>query len=487
MSATRLSSSQSEIQSQPWKPQAGPQTEAIRRHLVTELFFGGAVGGGKSDFLLGDFAQDVPQAWGPYCRGILFRRTYGELEDLIGRSQEIYPAWFPGCEWRASDKTWYWPNGAQLRMRYLEHTTDWMRYWGHAYTWIGWDELPSWPDLTAYHKMMARLRSAHPVPNKRVRATGNPGGPGHQAVKAHFGIDVTPSGGVIHKDPVTGMTRLFVKSRVQDNKILLGNDPGYIARLKGLGSDALVKAWLEGDWNVVAGAFFDCWSTERHVVRPFPVPPHWTRFGSFDWGSAKPFSYGLWAVSDGNPVAGGRCYPSGALIRYREWYGASEPNVGLKLTAEQVADGIKRLEAGDHISYRVADPACFKVDGGPSHIERMARQARIIFQPADNSRIAGWDQVRARLMGDDEPMLYVFDTCADFIRTVPALQHDPVKPEDVDSDGEDHAGDECRYACMSRPYTKRAPVQLPMRGIKDMTMNDVWRLQRKPDRGGRIA
>ena len=476
-------------------PQPGPQSFAIQKHLITELFIGGAVGGGKSDFLLGDFAQDIPQEWGKYCRGILFRRTYGELEDLIARSHEIYPPWFglnATKAWSASDKTWTWPNGATLKMRYLEHSTDWQRYWGHAYTWIGWDELPSWPDLNAYFKMMARLRSAHPVPNKRIRSTGNPGGPGHGAVKAYFGIDRFPNGGVVIEDKESKTTRIFVKSKVQDNKIMLGNDPGYIDRLKGLGSDALVQAWLEGDWNVVAGAFFDCWDVAKHVIRPFEVPAHWTRFGSFDWGSAKPFSYGLWAVSDGTPLRDGRIYPAGALIRYREWYGnvkpdaetnkSYNPNTGLKLTAEQIATGIHHIEAGEKMNYRVADPACFSQDGGPSKAETMAK-AGIIFQPADHARIAGWDQVRDRLNGDGEaPMMYVFSTCIDFIRTFPALQHDEQKPEDVDTQGEDHIGDEVRYACMSRPFMKTNPAPQEMRGLQQMTMNELWKHGRARDR-----
>jgi hypothetical protein len=419
-------------------PQPGPQNLAIRKHLITELLFGGAVGGGKSDFLLGDFAQDVPQVWGKWCRGILFRRTYGELDELVQRSQEIYPQWFPGCRWKVADNTWEWPNGATLKMRYLEHTTDWMRYWGHQYTWIGWDELPSWPNMMAYLKMIARLRSAHPVPNKRIRATGNPGGPGHHEVKAYFAIDRYPNGSEVMVDPVTGMSRMFIKSRVQDNAILLKHDPGYINRLKGLGSVALVKAWLDGDWSVVAGAYFDAWDSSKHIIVPFKIPDHWLRFTSLDWGSAAPFSVGWWAVSDGSLLDKGEChYPAGALIRYREWYGASAPNVGLHLAAEDLARGILSREINDKIDFRVADPSCWKVDGGPSIAERMANE-KVFMRRADNSRLNGWDQVRNRLTGEDAPMLYTFNTCTDFIRTFPVLQHDIDKPEDVDTDGEDH-------------------------------------------------
>jgi hypothetical protein len=145
------------------------------------------------------------------------------------------------------------------------------------------------------------------------------------------------------------------------------------------------------------------------------------------------------------------------------------------MTAEQVAHGIALREGDDNVTYRVADPACWKRDGGPSIAERMVNE-HVVFGRADNTRITGWDQVRDRLIGDEEPMLYVFDTCHGLIRTFPAMQHDERRPEDVDTEGEDHAADELRYACMSRPYTRTAPIVLPIRGTNEMTMDEVWNL-----------
>lgn len=456
-----------------WAPQPGPQAEAISADWCPELFFGGAAGGGKSDFLLGDFLQDVPtygQAW----QGVIFRRTYPELEELLKRSNEIYPA--TGATWLEQKKLWQWPNGAVLRMRYLEADRDATRYQGHQYTWIGWDELTQWASLYPYRYLRARLRSAHDVPTKRIRAAANPGGRGHNEVKSYF-IDPAPQGFVPIYDETTGMERMFVPSRLRDNAILLANDQGYAGRLAGLGSETLVKAWLEGDWSVIEGAFFSEWSSEKHVVHPFPIPQDWLRFRSMDWGSASPFSVGWWAVaSDDTPLidvvgrdpagtgsAGrlDRIIPRGALVRYREWYGASAPNTGLKLTAEEVADGIKSRERGEKINYGVLDPAAFAEDGGPSIAQRMAGKG-IHFRPADNKRVGargamgGWDMMRARLKGDGErPMLFVFSTCKDFIRTVPVLQHDQSRPEDLDTSAEDHAADEARYACMSRPWVRK--------------------------------
>ena len=420
---------------------------------------------------MGDFLQDVP-TYGQHWQGILLRRTYNELEDLIRRSREIFPT--AGAVWHEQAKTWTWPNKAQLRMRYIERDTDATRYQGHAYTWIGWDELTQWPTDYGYRFLRGRLRSAHPVPTKRIRAAANPGGVGHHWVKAYF-VDPAPQGYIPIDDPTTKSKRMFVPAKLRDNTILLSSDPSYADRLRGLSSDAMVRAWLEGDWTVIEGAYFDCWRYDKHVVEPFPIPEDWTRFRSMDWGSARPFSVGWWAiVADdkrisvrGEPL---RLLPRGALVRYREWYGATaSPNTGLKMTAEQVAEGIISREngPGEKLRYGVLDPACFKEDGGPSLAERINRVLlagkRRPFHPADNSRIpqrgsmGGWDQMRARFVGgaDGLPMIYCFTTCGASIRTIPALQHDTSRMEDVDTESEDHAADEWRYACMSRPYHQK--------------------------------
>jgi hypothetical protein len=239
-----------------------------------------------------------------------------------------------------------------------------------------------------------------------------------------------------------------------------------------LGSATLVRALLEGDWSVIEGAFFDCWSEARHVIRPFEVPKHWMRFRSMDWGSASPFSVGWWGVVSDEYVAenvGGDAVilPRGCLVRYREWYGAKD-GAGLKLPAEAIGEGIVSREKEDKVDYGVLDPSAFRQDGGPSIAERLFVK-KAMFKPADNTRIAqkgamgGWDQLRSRLIGDNDghPMLVVFSTCIDTIRTLPVLQHDPDRPEDLDTTAEDHAADEIRYACMSRPWTRPAPTVKP--------------------------
>lgn len=455
-----------------WKPQIGPQQNAIEADWCDELFFGGARGGGKSDFLLGDYLEDIDL--GPLWRGIIFRKTYNELEELQIRAKEIFPE-VGGVYKSASSgdypftNCWYFPDGATLKMRYLEHERDADGYQGHQYTWIGFDELTNHATPYGYNKLKACLRNPHGI-HGRIRSGGNPGGKGHIWVKARF-IDVAPPY-TPYDDPETGLTRMFIPSKITDNKYLRDNKQ-YISLIKSSGSADLVKAWLDGNWDVVAGAFFDCWNRDKHVITPFAVPREWVRFRSFDWGSAKPFSVGWWAIAEGD-----NDIPRGALVRYKEWYGASEPNVGLKLTAEDVATGIVTRSGADKFVYSVADPSCWKVDGGPSIAERMLK-CGVSFRRADNQRINGWDQMRQRFNGDDAPMIYTFSTCIDSIRTIPLLQHDENKPEDLDSEMEDHAADDWRYACMSRPWQKPMPKIIKPQFPIQQTVSELIAMQRR--------
>jgi hypothetical protein len=323
-------------------------------------------------------------------------------------------------------------------------------------------------------KLKATLRSAAGAPCG-FRATCNPGGPGHSWVKARY-IEGWKPGDDEHRtkvrtvDPFTGavqeLERVFIPARLTDNPELLRADPLYVAKLQQSGSASLVRAWLEGDWNIVEGAFFDGWSA-RNVLKPMTLPAHWTRFRSFDWGSARPFSVGWWAHASEDLGTAQGVIPAGALVRYAEWYGSTgKANEGVKLSADEVAAGILARERGQPVTWGVADPSIFAENGGPSIAERM-RRAGVTFRRADNRRVgrlgplSGWDQMRARIRGDGErPLLYVFDTCADFLRTVPALGHDPDRPEDLDTGAEDHIADETRYACLSRPLRGAAAAPL---------------------------
>jgi Terminase large subunit, T4likevirus-type, N-terminal len=465
-----------------WEPQLGPQT-ALLSCPVFEVFFGGARGGGKTDGMLGEWVshQDLH---GEEASGLMVRRTLRDIEDTIKRSHKIYAPL--GAVYSVQNKLWRFPNGAEIKFRYLDNDADADHYQGHSYTRVYVEELGQFPSPTPVMKLMGTLRSGSSVPCG-FRATGNPGGAGHAWVKERY-IDPAPRGYQIlsteFKNPFTGMLlrkeRVFIPSRLPDNKFL-GDD--YIATLQLAGSEKLVRAWLLGDWEIVEGAFFEEFSSALHVMRPFGVPARWTRFRAMDWGSAKPFCVGWYTVVGEDVVVREdhteRILPRGALIKYREWYGMKngQPNVGLKMTAEEVAAGIVQLESdeprdigGDTgVSYGVLDPSAFQVDGGPSIAERMSNPPnRVFFRRADNKRVSrvgamgGWDMLRHRLKGEDgSPMIYFFSNCAHTIRTLPNLQHDSKNAEDLDTESEDHAGDETRYACMSRPYVSQASGKPP--------------------------
>jgi len=463
-----------------WEPQPGPQSSALLADWCDELFYGGERGGGKSDFQLG-FQEDGALRYKEHWRGIMFRKTYTELEELQGRALEVFPT--SGAIYKAHSSAdfpysncWYWPNGATTKMRYIEHERDYGRYHGHQYTGISFDEVTEYPTPNGLLKMLSTLRSAHGVPCS-VRLTGNPGGVGHGWVKQRY-VDICPPM-TPYTDKETNFTRMFIPSKTSDNQKLLQSDPNYRSRILAstYGNDALRKAWLKGDWNIVAGAFFNRWSSEN-IIEPFAIPDSWTRFISGDWGSAKPFSFGWWAVASDDTEVNNKWIPRGAMVRYREWYGVKRdesggvmPDVGLKLTAEKVGQGLKE-RTSERIDYGVIDPAAFSKDGGPSIHDRMHDAGAIYFRRADNKRVAargamgGWDQVSSRIEGEDfgvpmgqRPMIYCFNTCTDSIRTIPIMQHDTNRPEDVDTKMEDHAADDWRYACMSRPYVKVSSIE----------------------------
>lgn len=439
-----------------WAPQPGPQ-HAFVNCPAFDVLYGGARGGGKSDACLGDFALHA-STYAADARGLFVRRELPQLEEAIRRSKEIY---FPmGAQWGEQAKRWVFPNGATLLFRMVEREDDAEKYQGHSYTRFYAEELTNWASPRGIDRLKATLRSAKGVP-VGFRASANPGGPGHQWVKARY-IDPAPMGYTLLRDE-GGLPRVFIPAKLRDNRILTNADPGYSDRLKASGPEAVVKAWLDGDWTVVEGAFFSEWSMAKHVVRPFALPAHWARFRSIDWGSFRPFSVGWWATASETMQTPDRdVIPRGALIRYREWYGAKGPNEGLKMRAQDVAKGIReRTPKDEKIAYTVADPAMWIEDGGPS-IAEMFDTEKVFCMKADNKRIPGWVQLRNRLIGEDgKPMIYFFETCTAAIRTIPALQHDSIKPEDVDTDGEDHAGDDTRYACQSRPYTANRPDKNP--------------------------
>ncbi len=459
---------------------------------ANEVLYGGAAGGGKS-FLM----RVAAVLWCVAVAGLqvyLFRRV---RDDLVKNHMEgpsgfrVLLAPWVLCKFVriVDDELRFW-NGSRIYLCHCKDEKDIYKYQGAEIHVLLIDELTHWTEAM-YRFLRNRCRQCgldtipeawrHRFP--RILCSANPGNIGHLFVKATFveGVDTYEIRDM--PDDEGGMRRQFIPAQLEDNPSLMEADPGYEKRMHGLGSKELVRAMRYGDWDIVEGAFFDCWQGERHVVRPFAIPATWTRFRSGDWGSAKPFSFGWWAVVGDTITVPNRTdqlvtLPRGCLVRYREWYGMKpkQPNVGLKLDNEAMGEGIVEREHMDpRLDYGVLDPACFAANGGKSIEQQIAIGMRregvkrnvspMLFVKADNTRnveigaAGGWGEMRSRLVGDDDgnPMIVCFSTCHDSIRTIPALMHDKKRPEDLDSDGEDHAADEWRYGCASRPWVKAAP------------------------------
>ncbi len=439
-----------------------PRQQLLHATQARQILYGGAAGGGKSMAMRWDAISFCLA--NPGLNAIIFRRTLPELRANHIRflRTDIPPE---VGQWKESEKLMSFFNGSQLVCGYAENEMDIEKYQGQELHYVGIEEAGQFtPYQISY--LRGRNRIGNWVPSQpeflpRLVMTANPGGVSHAWLKEHF-IDPAPPETLFLDDTMIdpddpddkGWPTIFIPATMHDNAYI---DKGYGGQFAGL-PEELQRALREGDWDVAVGAFFsDTWRREKHVLKPFTIPGDWMRFMSYDHGSAHPFCVHWWAVApEDYETPDGQIIPASSMVCYREWYGATKNNKGLKLTAEQIAAGIKEMQGSDRMTYGVADPSVWKFDGGPSIGERLARSG-VAFRRADNSRIAGWDQVRRRLRineADGRPRMFFFNTCTAVIRTLPVIPHDKRRIEDIDTRSEDHAADSVRYAAMSRPFTK---------------------------------
>lgn len=448
-----------------WMPQPGSQTAFITCPYW-EVLYEGTRGPGKTDALIMDFLQGVDKGFGPAYRGILFRESYPQLTDVISRTKKYYSQLFPRARFNATHTKWIFPGGEELLFRQMRNPDDYWNYHGHEYPWIGWEELTNWPTIECYDSMKACNRcSVDGVPIK-YRSTCNPWGVGHSWVKKYF-IDPGPQMTKIHND--AGQIRMRIHGSIYENRILLKAQPDYVKNLEALDDVHKRKAWLEGSWDIAAGGFFEgVWNPDKHVIPPFNIPKDWKYVVGFDWGSQRPSAVGVWAKSDGRVFPDGKTFPRGSLIRVAELYTAEKdprgltiPDKGLRLDNERLALAIWELVKGLPVLQWVADPAIFRDQSGPSIMKQLSKVVNLPFRPADNERIPGWQRVLSMMAESakeepEYPGLWVFDTCREWIRTVPTLMRDEKDVEDIDTNSEDHLADETRYVCQTvRPPIKR--------------------------------
>ena len=451
--------------------QPTPKQKIFHASPANEILYGGAAGGGKTKALIMDAFFRTLQ--NPGTTAVIFRRTYQELEDTdIKEALSSYPEGL--AVYNAGRHEFRLQNGSKILFRHCENEADRFKYSGIEIQFLYFDELTSFEQVV-YDFLKTRLRakkSLGVVPI--VRSASNPGNIGHGWVKKMF-VDAGPYLSIqtqeiysetLHKSKI--IRTQYIPALAMENPFITED---YIFELEQK-PEALRRALLNGDWDSFEGQVFKEFTDDpkhyidrryTHVIAPFDIPLSWPRYFGFDHGYSKPFSCGWYAMD-----------PRGCLYLYREWAGVKprQANVGLELTPVQIADGIlerEQFEIQNNITVlRVADPAIFDKSRGDSVADQMApgylgRHQGLVFSKGDHARIAGKMQVHERLRFNNEgrPLFQVFNTCKNFLRTFPTLPYSTKKPEDIDTDAEDHDYDQFRYVCMDHPVAAKTKAPMP--------------------------
>ncbi|MGH3779620.1 MAG: terminase large subunit domain-containing protein [Pseudonocardiaceae bacterium] len=416
-----------------------PTPKQQQFHDATEfaVLFGGSLGGGKTRALTMEVIKACVHY--PGLRVGAFRRTYGELkESLLAEVAQVGYAQALGARWIGNEYELRFPNGSVAMFRYAESLNDATRRQGGQYQLLAFDELTlTLPDVVAF--LESRLRSGRPdVPVLGIRASANPGGPGHGSVRKRF-IDSTNYGTrIIHDE--RGRTVRFIPSRMEDNPHL---NPEYEQDLMAL-PEVMRQALREGNWDVFAGAMFPELNHDRHVVAPMELPASWRRYNGIDWGYTKPWAV-LWAALD----------EDGRVWVYRELYraGVGEAQQARMILGSETPD--------EHVVVRYADDAMWATRGDAKPISDVYAENGVYLTEAGKgpgSRIAGWQRVHSYL---DEapacphhraqgwvtcPRLHIFTPVTELYRELRDLPHATKgDPEDADTTASDHAADALRY------------------------------------------
>ena len=418
------------------------------------IAFGGSRGGGKS-WAVRDKARRLANTY-PGIKIMIIRRTYPELRaNHINQLKAMMMVKTPQAlaEYNDSQKVMTFPNGSEIIFGYCKSEGDVDRYQGTEVDVLFLDEATQLSE-DQIKKLVACVRGVNEFP-KRVYYTCNPGGKGHAYIKRLF----------IDRDFLPGEypeEYSFIQSKVYDNAALMESDPDYVRQLEAL-PEALRKAWLDGDWDTFVGQVFSEWrnnpdgyQTRRwsHVIDDFELDASCKIYRGFDFGFAKPFAV-VWVAVD----------HYGRMYLFKEYYGCTrEADTGVQMQPREIARKIREIETTDpqlagRKIHGIADPAIWQNTVGES-IADMMEHERVYFDKGDHTRLAGLMQVHYRLAFDDEgfPMVYVFKSCRNFIRTFPTLIYDEHHPEDVDTTMEDHLYDAFRYICIANPINPRKNV-----------------------------
>jgi phage terminase large subunit len=413
------------------QPAQEPFFKARERYVC----YGGARGGGKSWAVRNKAVLLAGRYAG--IRILILRRTLVELrENQIRPMQQMIGQTIP---FHNADKSFVFPNGSLILFGYCDSESDVDQYQGQEYDVIFLDEATFFTEYQ-YKTLTACLRGANDFP-KRMYLTCNPGGRGHAWVKRLF-IDRDFRQGERPDDYV------FIPAKATDNAVLMKKDPEYIRRLDAL-PKGLREAWRDGKWDVFVGQYFSEWDTEIHIVKPFQPPEWWRWYVTLDYGLDMLAALLIGVDDEGD------AYVVGEVYEGRDLSTEYDPHEGLIVS--EAAKAVKDLAAGHQITAFLAPPDLWNArqETGKS-VADIFTEHGVYLTRTSNDRVDGWMAVKEWLKpsrcedGIERPRLRFFPNCRNIIRTLPLLQYDEKRPNDVKNEPHEltHAPDALRGFCV---------------------------------------
>jgi len=415
-----------------------PRQREFHESKAKYRLFGGAAGPGKTKALLWECIRQANRY--PGVDTLLLRRTFPELESSLlayfrrDVPRELYE------NYSESKHIVTWHNGSTTRFGHCAHEDDVYQYQGAEYLFIGLDELThftlkQWQFLTSRNR--CPVRGAFP----NMAGATNPGNIGHAWVKALW-IDREPPAGMESAEQYDERDYSFIRATISDNPVY-ADDLEYQRTLDCLPTH-LRRAFLQGDWNVVSGQYFDVLDYSRHTARPEDVPlePWWPRWISIDWGFEHPSAV-LWHAAA----------PNGLVITYREF-------VQNHLSPRMLAAAIAERSRGERIGSIYLSPDAFAQRSAEDTIADQLTQGLSLEHlphpdPADDERVGGW-MLMYELLRTDKWL--ITRNCEELLESLPILARDDANIEDIQKKDGDDVADSARYGIKSRLDPRRTPL-----------------------------